>query len=86
MRHKRSSTTQQAQQHDEVIRRYEEKLSREIHSKTQLIQIQDDLIQTMENTLSWKITKPLRMIRNYPVLKCWFDGMFAPFRRINGGR
>ena len=74
---------QQAQQHDEVIRRYEEKLSREIHSKTQLIQIQDDMIQTMENTLSWKITKPLRAIRNYPVLKRWADRMFTMFRGRN---
>ena len=74
---------QQAQQHDEVIRRYEEKLSREIHSKTQLIQIQDDLIQKMENTLSWKITKPLRAIRNYPALKRWADWMSAMFQGRN---
>lgn len=74
---------QQAQQHDEVIRRYEEKLSREIHSKTQLIQIQDDMIQTMENTLSWKITKPLRVIRNYPAIKQWADRIFTMFRGRN---
>ena len=74
---------QQAQQHDEVIRRYEEKLSREIHSKTQLIQIQDDMIQTMENTLSWKITKPLRVIRNYSAIKQWADRIFTMFRGRN---
>ncbi len=60
---------QAIQQHNELIRRYEEKLSREIRSRTQLIQVQDDMIQHMENTLSWRITKPLRWLSNFKLLQ-----------------
>lgn len=60
---------QAIQQHNELIRRYEEKLSREIRSRTQLIQVQDDMIQRMENTLSWRITKPLRWLSNFKLLQ-----------------
>ncbi len=32
------------------------------------------LLNAMENTFSWKITKPLRMFRNHPFFRYWADG------------